>query len=95
MTQFAITRNIQQLGASLTATVDREIISYTLEGTRHAVESALPYLTEVATQQVFKPWEVAEVSDRLKFDLAVRPLQVSFNKDCCKFVSICNRIFYL
>ncbi|CAG9761659.1 unnamed protein product [Ceutorhynchus assimilis] len=76
MTQFAITRNIQQLGASLTATSDRETISYTLEGTRQAVEKALPYLTEVATQQVFKPWELAELSDRLRIDLATRPLQL-------------------
>lgn len=75
-TQFAITRNIQQVGANLTATADRETISYTLEGTRQAVEQSLHFLAEVATQQVFKPWEVAELSDRLKLDLAVRPLQL-------------------
>nr|AEE63101.1 unknown [Dendroctonus ponderosae] len=74
--QFAIVRNVQQLGANLIATADRETISYTLEGTRQAVEQALPFLTEVATQQVFKPWEVVELSDRLKLELAVRPLQV-------------------
>lgn len=78
--QFAITRNIQQVGANLTATSDRETISYTLEGTRQAVEQALPFLAEVATQQVFKPWEVAELGDRLKLEIAVRPLQVcSYN----------------
>ncbi|XP_019755594.1 cytochrome b-c1 complex subunit 2, mitochondrial [Dendroctonus ponderosae] len=74
--QFAIVRNIQQVGANLIATADRETISYTLEGTRQAVEQALPFLAEVATQQVFKPWEVVELSDRLKLELAVRPLQV-------------------
>ncbi|XP_050294271.1 cytochrome b-c1 complex subunit 2, mitochondrial [Anthonomus grandis grandis] len=74
--QFAITRNIQQLGANLTATSDRETISYTLEGTRNAVEAALPFLTEVATQQVFKPWEVAELASRLRLELAIRPLQL-------------------
>ncbi|XP_066148530.1 cytochrome b-c1 complex subunit 2, mitochondrial [Euwallacea fornicatus] len=74
--QFAITRNIQQLGASLTATSDRETISYTLEGTREAVEKALPFLSEVATQQIFRPWEVAELADQLKLELAVRPLQL-------------------
>lgn len=75
--QFAIVRNIQQVGANLIATADRETVSYTLEGTRQAVEQALPFLTEVATQQVFKPWELAELSDRLKLELAVRPLQAS------------------
>ncbi|XP_030746532.1 cytochrome b-c1 complex subunit 2, mitochondrial [Sitophilus oryzae] len=74
--QFAIIRNIQQVGASLTATADRETISYTLEGTRKAVEQVLPFLKEVATEQVFKPWELSELGDRLKIDLAVRPLQL-------------------
>lgn len=75
--QFAIIRNLQQVGASLTATSDRETISYTLEGTRQAVEKVLPFLSEVACEQVFKPWEIAELADRLKLDLAVRPLQVN------------------
>ncbi|XP_018573227.1 cytochrome b-c1 complex subunit 2, mitochondrial [Anoplophora glabripennis] len=74
--QFAIIRNIQQVGASLSATSDRETISYTLEGTRQAVEKALPFLTEVATQQVFKPWEISEITNRLLLDIATRPLQL-------------------
>ncbi|KAJ8941029.1 hypothetical protein NQ318_015505 [Aromia moschata] len=74
--QFAITRNIQQVGANLTATSDRETIAYTLEGTRAAVEKALPFLTEVATQQVFKPWEVSDVSNRILLEIATRPLQL-------------------
>ncbi|EFA00465.1 cytochrome b-c1 complex subunit 2, mitochondrial [Tribolium castaneum] len=75
-TQFAITRNIQQAGATLTATSDREIVSYTLEGTRKAVEKTLPFLTEVATQQVFKPWEVSENVGRQRLELAIRPPQL-------------------
>lgn len=74
--QFAIIRNIQQVGASLSATSDRETISYTLEGTRQAIEKALPYLTEVATQQVFKPWEISDITNRLLLDIATRPLQL-------------------
>lgn len=74
--QFAITRNIQQVGASLSATSDRETIAYTLEGTREAIEKALPFLTEVATQQVFKPWELSDITNRLLLDIATRPLQV-------------------
>ncbi|CAH1099140.1 unnamed protein product [Psylliodes chrysocephalus] len=74
--QFAIIRNIQQVGANLTATSDRETITYTLEGTKEAVERALPFLTEVATQQEFRPWEVSELSNRLLLDIATRPLQL-------------------
>lgn len=74
--QFAITRNIQQVGASLTATSDRETISYTLEGTRNAIEKALPFLTEVATQQEFRAWELPDISNRLLLDIATRPLQL-------------------
>ncbi|VEN45844.1 unnamed protein product [Callosobruchus maculatus] len=74
--QFAIIRNIQEVGASLTATSDRETIAYTLEGTKSAIEQALPFLTEVATQQVFKPWELADLSNRLKLDIATRTLPI-------------------
>ncbi|CAH1992282.1 unnamed protein product [Acanthoscelides obtectus] len=74
--QFAIIRNVQQVGASITATTDRETIAYTLEGTKAAIEQALPFLTEVATKQVFKPWEVAELSNRLQLDIATRSLQI-------------------
>lgn len=75
--QFAIIRNIQQVGANLTATSDREVISYTLEGTRKAVEQTLPFLSDVVTQQIFKPWEVSDQVPRLRLELAQRPPQVS------------------
>ncbi|KAF7279735.1 hypothetical protein GWI33_006768 [Rhynchophorus ferrugineus] len=52
------------------------IIRNLQQGTRQAVEKVLPFLSEVATEQVFKPWEIAELADRLKLDLAVRPLQL-------------------
>lgn len=47
-----------------------------MEGTRQAVEKLLPFLAEVTTQQTFRPWELSDLSDRLKLDLAVRPLQL-------------------
>lgn len=75
--QFAIIRNIQQVGANLTATSDRETILYTLEGTRSAVEKTLPFLSDVVTQQIFKPWEVSDQVPRLRLELAQRPPQVS------------------
>lgn len=33
-TTFGITRNIQQMGANLTASADRELIAYTVQATR-------------------------------------------------------------
>lgn len=74
--QFAITRHIQQLGASLHCTLDRETISYTLEGTRSAVEQVLPFLSAVATEPSFRPWEVADTIGRLRLELATRPPQL-------------------
>lgn len=76
--QFAITRNVQQVGANLSVTADREVIAYTLEGTRQAIESALPYLTDVVTQQEFRPWELSDNVPRLRLELAQRPPQVNY-----------------
>lgn len=54
---------------------DRESVAYILEGTRKSIEQCMPYLTDVATQQVFKPWEVQDNMQRLKLELASRPFQ--------------------
>ncbi|KAF2896158.1 hypothetical protein ILUMI_10021 [Ignelater luminosus] len=74
--QFAITRNIQEVGSSLTCSTDREVVAYTLEGTRPVLEKTLPFLTEVATRQCFKPWEVSDNVPRLRLELATRPPQL-------------------
>lgn len=71
-------RHIQQVGANLSVSADRELISYNLEGTREAIEETMPFLTEVATKQVFKPWEISDNVHRLKLELATRPPQVIF-----------------
>lgn len=77
--QFAIIRNIQEVGARLTCSNDREIISYTLEGTRLSLEKSLPFLTEVATQNCFRPWEISDQEPRLRLELAITPPQVKAN----------------
>lgn len=74
--QFAIIRNVQEVGASLTCSVDRETIAYTLEGTRSAVEATLPILRTVTLDQCFKPWEVSDNVPRLRLELATRPPQL-------------------
>lgn len=69
-TGFGITRNIQQVGGSLTVTSDRELIAYTLEVTRDQLETALQFLENSVVGQVFKPWEISDNLPRLKVDIA-------------------------
>lgn len=69
-TQFGITRNIQQVGGSLSVTSDREIVAYTVEVTRDHLEEALQVLEKSITGQVFKPWEIQDNNDRVRIDLA-------------------------
>jgi ubiquinol-cytochrome c reductase core subunit 2 len=68
--QFGICRNIQQTGGSLSVTGDREILAYTLEVTRDQLETALQFLENSVTGQVFKPWEIQDSIPRIKIDLA-------------------------
>uniref|UniRef100_A0A6B2ELK0 Putative ubiquinol-cytochrome c reductase complex core protein n=1 Tax=Phlebotomus kandelakii TaxID=1109342 RepID=A0A6B2ELK0_9DIPT len=69
-TAFGITRNIQQIGGNLSVTGDRETLAYTLEVTPNHLDTGLKFLQDVATGQVFKPWELEELVPRLKEDLA-------------------------
>ncbi|XP_057323907.1 cytochrome b-c1 complex subunit 2, mitochondrial [Microplitis mediator] len=72
-TTFGITRNIQQLGGNLFATSDRESIAYTLQVTRNHLNESLNFLEDVATRQVFKPWEINDLSPRLRYELSTIP----------------------
>ncbi|XP_037938366.1 cytochrome b-c1 complex subunit 2, mitochondrial [Teleopsis dalmanni] len=74
-TGFAITRNIQQVGGSLTATSDREIVSYTVETTSDQIEVGLRYLQDVI-EPTFKPWELSDSIGRVKYQVASVPPQV-------------------
>lgn len=75
-TTFGITRNLQQVGASLTATSDRETITYTVAVTKDELETGLKFLEAAATGQVFKPWELADLTTRIKADIARVPTEV-------------------
>ncbi|XP_077291251.1 ubiquinol-cytochrome c reductase core protein 2 [Arctopsyche grandis] len=67
---FAIIRNLQQLGANLTATVDRETIVYTLEASKAHLEDAVKFLNDVASRQTFRPWELPEALNRVKYEIS-------------------------
>lgn len=77
--QFAITRNIQQLGGRLTCTSDRETVAYTLDIPRNKLEEGLKFLADVTCKQVFFPWELSDSLPRLKYELASSRLPVSNN----------------
>ncbi|XP_055606230.1 cytochrome b-c1 complex subunit 2, mitochondrial [Uranotaenia lowii] len=73
---FGITRNLQQVGASLTATSDRETITYTVTVTKDELETGLKFLEGAATGQVFKPWELADLKKMIQQDIARVPIEV-------------------
>ncbi|XP_058460157.1 cytochrome b-c1 complex subunit 2, mitochondrial [Malaya genurostris] len=75
-TGFGITRNLQQVGGSLTTTGDRELITYTVAVTKDHLETGLKYLEAAATGHVFKPWELADITPLIKADIARIPVQV-------------------
>ncbi|NP_001165809.1 cytochrome b-c1 complex subunit 2, mitochondrial [Nasonia vitripennis] len=72
-TAFGITRNIQQLGGDLTTSSDREHVSYTLKITRNNLGPALKFLEDIATAQVFKPWEISDEIPRLRYEVSTIP----------------------
>lgn len=72
-TSFGLIRNIQQLGGNLYATTDRETVSYTLQVTRDNLEKALSFLEDIAIHPTFKPWEVNDLTPRLRYELSTLP----------------------
>uniref|UniRef100_A0A182SJ70 Peptidase M16 N-terminal domain-containing protein n=1 Tax=Anopheles maculatus TaxID=74869 RepID=A0A182SJ70_9DIPT len=75
-TAFGITRNIQQAGGTLTTLADRELVSYSVAVTKDQLEVGLKYLEATATGQVFKPWELAELTPIIRNELARLPIEV-------------------
>lgn len=67
---FGITRNVQQSGAYLSCTGDRELTSFNLIATRNKINSVLNYLASVATCPVYKPHEISQHYERLNYQLA-------------------------
>lgn len=67
-TCFGITRNLQQMGATLRATSTRDHFIYTLECNRDEIDNGLGFMAQVVAEQVFKPWEVSDYQYRLKIE---------------------------
>lgn len=73
---FIMARKLTQVGASVTASGDREFIYYTLEATQDNLQPALEVLNNMISNQEFRPWELSDNAARLKYDVAALPPQV-------------------
>lgn len=73
---FLITRKLAQVGASVSASGDREFVYYTLEASQDNVQAALEVLNNLVSNQEFRPWELDDNLPRLKFDIAALPPQI-------------------
>uniref|UniRef100_A0A7N8XMU3 Ubiquinol-cytochrome c reductase core protein 2a n=1 Tax=Mastacembelus armatus TaxID=205130 RepID=A0A7N8XMU3_9TELE len=68
---FKICRGIEALGGSLSVTSSKETMVYTADCLRDHLDSLLEFLVNVVTAQEFRPWEVDELTSRVKIDKAL------------------------
>ncbi|CAG4950293.1 unnamed protein product [Colias eurytheme] len=73
---FMISRKLSQIGATFSASGDREFIYYTLEATQENLDVALEYLNNIVSNQEFRPWELSDNVPRLKYEIAALSPQV-------------------
>jgi len=73
-TAVALTRTIQQIGGSLTATSTKEHMIYTIESDRNRADVALECLMEVVFHPQFYHWELSRLKDRLTIDLNIHKM---------------------
>uniref|UniRef100_A0A1A8ITM0 Ubiquinol-cytochrome c reductase core protein IIa n=1 Tax=Nothobranchius kuhntae TaxID=321403 RepID=A0A1A8ITM0_NOTKU len=68
---FKICHSVEALGGSLSVTGSRETMVYTADCLRDDIEPLLEFLVNVTTAQEFRPWEVNELTPRVKIDKAL------------------------
>lgn len=66
---FGVSRNLNQIGAELTVTSNREETVYLLESTRDNLPRGVDILAEIISRPEFFRWEVEDARARLNFDL--------------------------
>jgi len=74
--QFSLTRTLEANGANLHCTTGREFVGYTVESNRDKIKAIEPFLKEIASNQVFKPWELKDNVNRLRLERDIRPPEV-------------------
>lgn len=68
---FKICRGVEALGGSLSVTSSRETTVYTADCLRDHLDTLMEYIANVTTAQEFRPWEVDELTSRVKIDKAL------------------------
>uniref|UniRef100_A0A8C9SZ04 Ubiquinol-cytochrome c reductase core protein 2b n=1 Tax=Scleropages formosus TaxID=113540 RepID=A0A8C9SZ04_SCLFO len=68
---FRICRGIESVGGSLRVASSRENMSYTVECLRDHIDTVMEYLINVTTAPEFRPWEVSDLTEKMKIDKAV------------------------
>lgn len=68
---FRICRGVEAVGGSLSVVSSRETMVYTVDCLRDHIDSVLEFLMNVTTGQEFRPWEVDDLTSRVKIDKAL------------------------
>uniref|UniRef100_A0AAX7U2C0 Ubiquinol-cytochrome c reductase core protein 2a n=1 Tax=Astatotilapia calliptera TaxID=8154 RepID=A0AAX7U2C0_ASTCA len=93
---FKICRSVEAIGGSLSATSSRETMVYTADCLRDDIDSLMEFLVNVTTAQEFRPWEVDELTPRVKVDkaLAQQCPQIGVIEKLHEAVRICVTSFF-
>ncbi|XP_039991462.1 cytochrome b-c1 complex subunit 2, mitochondrial isoform X2 [Xiphias gladius] len=67
---FKICRGVEAVGGSLSVTSSRENMIYTVDCLRNDIDTVMEYLINVTTAPEFRPWEVSDLTPRVKMDKA-------------------------
>uniref|UniRef100_A0A3B4WP27 Ubiquinol-cytochrome c reductase core protein 2b n=1 Tax=Seriola lalandi dorsalis TaxID=1841481 RepID=A0A3B4WP27_SERLL len=67
---FKICRGVEAVGGSLSVTSSRENMIYTVDCLRDDIDTVMEYLINVTTAPEFRPWEVSDLTPRVKMDRA-------------------------
>ncbi|XP_036428196.1 cytochrome b-c1 complex subunit 2, mitochondrial isoform X2 [Colossoma macropomum] len=68
---FRICRGIEAVGGNLGVTTTRETMLYTVDCLRDHIDTVMEYLINVTTAPEFRPWELSELTPRVKVDNAI------------------------
>ncbi|XP_075949509.1 cytochrome b-c1 complex subunit 2, mitochondrial isoform X1 [Anarhichas minor] len=67
---FKICRGVEAVGGNLSVTSSRENMIYTVDCLRDDIDTVMEYLINVTTAPEFRPWEVSDLTPRVKRDRA-------------------------
>nr|XP_046213097.1 cytochrome b-c1 complex subunit 2, mitochondrial-like [Oncorhynchus gorbuscha] len=68
---FRICHGVEAVGGSLGVTSSRENMIYSVDCLRDHIDTVMEYLINVTTAPEFRPWEVSDLTSRVKMDRAL------------------------